>query len=143
MDTKKNIGMIAVAAVLLLAFGAAVLAADALQLKTKEGIGSYLVDGKGMTLYVFMKDKVEKGGACAGPCLEKWPVFFMEKIGAPAGTDAKDFGVITRTDGKKQTTFRGWPLYYFAGDKAAGDTNGQGVKEVWYVVTPAKIQPYF
>jgi predicted lipoprotein with Yx(FWY)xxD motif len=135
--------MIAAAAVLLLAFGTAVLAADALQLKTKAGIGSYLVDGKGMTLYVFLKDKTEKGGACAGPCLEKWPVFFVEKTGAPAGTDAKDFGVITRADGKKQTTFRGWPLYYFSGDKAAGDTNGQGVKDAWYVVTPAKIQPYF
>jgi predicted lipoprotein with Yx(FWY)xxD motif len=128
---------------LVLAFGTVALAADAVQLKTKEGLGSYLADGKGMTLYFFMKDKVEKGGACAGPCLEKWPVFYMEKIAAPAGTDAKDFGVITRTDGKKQSTFRGWPLYYFAGDKTAGDTNGQGVKDVWYVVTTAKIQPYF
>lgn len=84
----------------LLAFGTAVLGGDAIQLKTKEGIGSYLVDSKGMPLYVFLKDKAKKGGACAGPCLVKWPVFFMEKIGAPAGTDAKDFGVITRADGK-------------------------------------------
>lgn len=48
---------------------------------------------------------------------------------------------ITREDGKKQTTFRGYPLYYWAGDKAPGDTKGQGMKNVWYVIDPAKFPP--
>ena len=45
---------------------------------------------------------------------------------------------LEREDGKKQTTFRGYPLYYWAGDKAPGDTKGQGVNNVWYVIDPAK-----
>jgi len=51
--------------------------------------------------------------------------------------------VITRADGKKQTTFNGWPFYSFVGDKAAGVTNDRRATEVWHVVTPEKIQPYF
>jgi len=54
---------------------------------------------------------------------------------------AEDFGTITREDGKKQTTFRGYPLYYWAGDKAPGDTKGQGVGNVWYVIDPTKFPP--
>ena len=49
---------------------------------------------------------------------------------------AADFGTITREDGQKQTTYKGMPLYYFAGDKAAGEVKGQGVKDVWYVAAP-------
>ena len=52
------------------------------------------------------------------------------------GVKADDFGVITRDDGKKQSTFKGMPLYYFFKDKKAGDTFGQGVNNVWYVVAP-------
>jgi predicted lipoprotein with Yx(FWY)xxD motif len=133
--------MMASAAAVLLVLVSVALAADALQIKTKDGVGSYLADAKGMTLYYFVKDKGVMGGACAGPCLDNWPIFHTDAIGAPMGVNAKDFGVITRTDGKKQTTYRGWPLYYFANDKAAGDTKGQGIKDIWYVVDPAKIQP--
>jgi len=53
----------------------------------------------------------------------------------------EDFGTITREDGKKQTTFRGYPLYYWGGDKAQGDTAGQGVNNVWYVIDPANFPP--
>jgi predicted lipoprotein with Yx(FWY)xxD motif len=49
---------------------------------------------------------------------------------------AGDFGTITREDGKKQTTYKGMPLYYFAGDKKAGDVTGQGMGKVWYVANP-------
>lgn len=139
----KNPGMIMVAVVLVLAFSSAVLAADGVQIKSKEGLGNYLADDKGMALYYVVTDKGVKGGGCAGPCLDKWPIFYRKSISAPAGLDAKDFGMITRADGKKQSTFRGWPMYTFAGDKAPGDTNGQGVKDIWYVITTTKIQPYF
>ena len=118
-------------------------AADAVKMMSKDGIGSYLADGKGMTLYYIVKDKGVKGAGCAGPCLDNWPIFYQEAITAPKGLDTKDFGAITRADGKMQTTFRGWPLYYFVGDKAAGDTNGEGKKDVWHAVTTTRLQPYF
>ena len=54
---------------------------------------------------------------------------------------AEDFGTITREDGQKQTTFRGFPLYYWVNDKAAGDTLGQNVNSVWFVVDPANFPP--
>lgn len=116
---------------------ATVAAADhhAVKAASKEGIGTYLTDAKGMTLYWFKKDAAGQS-ACAGECLQKWPLYYREKVAAPAGTMNDEFGTITRADGEKQTTFRGYPLYYFFADKAAGDTNGQGVKEVWYVIDP-------
>lgn len=125
-----------------LALGASPALADhhALKVAKKDGVGAYLVDTKGMALYWFKKDAPGKS-ACAGPCVEKWPLYHRDAVKAPEGVKAEDFGTITREDGKKQTTFRGYPLYYWAGDKAAGDTAGQGVNNVWYVVDPANFPP--
>jgi predicted lipoprotein with Yx(FWY)xxD motif len=111
--------------------------AEALIVKNKDGIGSYLADEKGMTLYLFKKDTVGKSacGASNG-CLEKWPVFFADKIEPAAGIDTGSIGVITREDGKKQITYKGLPLYYFFKDKTPDDILGQGVNNVWYVVAP-------
>jgi len=126
----------AIVAVLALAFaGAAYADHHAVKVSEKDGIGKYLTDAKGMTLYVFKKDSPGKS-ACTGPCVENWPVYYREKVAAPAGVKAEDFGTISRTDGKKQTTYKGWPLYYFVGDKAPGDTAGQGIKDIWYAATP-------
>jgi predicted lipoprotein with Yx(FWY)xxD motif len=50
------------------------------------------------------------------------------------GLDEVLVGSITRDDGTTQGTYNGWPLYYFSGDSAAGDVNGQGVNEVWWVL---------
>jgi predicted lipoprotein with Yx(FWY)xxD motif len=133
------VGMIA--AFVFLAMGGSALAMDhAVKVMKKDGVGSYLTDAKGMTLYWFKKDSPGKS-ACAGPCVEKWPLYYREKVAAGEGTKEGDFGTITREDGKKQTTFRGYPLYYWAGDKAPGDTTGQGVNNVWYVVDPANFPP--
>jgi len=96
--------------------------------------GSYLTDAKGMALYTFKKDAPGKS-ACAGECVAKWPIYFREKVGVDAKM-AGDFGTITRDDGQKQTTYKGLPLYYFAGDKAAGEVKGQGMKDVWYLAAP-------
>jgi predicted lipoprotein with Yx(FWY)xxD motif len=112
----------------------------AVKTATKEGLGAYLTDAKGMTLYWFAKDAAGTSNCDAG-CLEKWPIYHRDTVAPPAGVNAADFGTITRADGQKQTTFRGWPLYYFVMDKAAGDTKGQGVKEVWFVIDPAKFPP--
>ncbi len=108
----------------------------AVKIAAKEGLGNYLTDAKGMTLYWFAKDAAGTSN-CNDGCLEKWPLYHRDSIAPPAGVAASDFGTITRGDGQKQTTFRGWPLYYFVMDKAAGDTKGQGVKDVWFVIDPA------
>jgi predicted lipoprotein with Yx(FWY)xxD motif len=97
--------------------------------------GSYLTDMKGMALYTFKKDSKGKS-ACSGECVTRWPLYSEEKVGASGELKAADFGVITRDDGKKQTTYKGMPLYYFADDKAPGDTKGHNVKEVWFLARP-------
>jgi predicted lipoprotein with Yx(FWY)xxD motif len=107
----------------------------AVKVAKKDGVGSYLTAIKGMTLYNFKKDTPGKS-ACEGDCLAKWPIYFVDAVAAKDGLDAKNFGSITRADGKKQTTYKGMPLYFFVGDKAPGDTNGQGVKDMWSVVKP-------
>ncbi|HEX7488677.1 MAG TPA: hypothetical protein VF341_07215 [Anaeromyxobacteraceae bacterium] len=102
---------------------------------TSEKLGSYLTDAKGMTLYTFKKDTAGKS-ACAGDCVTKWPLYYREQVGVSGKLQAADFATITREDGQKQTTYKGLPLYYFAGDKAATETKGQGLKDVWYVAAP-------
>ncbi len=107
--------------------------AEQLMLDTKEGIGQYLTDSEGMTLYYFAKDIPGKSN-CTGQCVDLWPLFQAEEIVAPPGLDAADFGTITRDDGQKQATYKDWPLYYYANDAAPGDTNGEGSLGVWYVI---------
>jgi predicted lipoprotein with Yx(FWY)xxD motif len=120
---------------LTLALGVTTVLAAGLQIKTKDGVGNYLADDKGMALYVFKKDTVGKS-ACAGPCLEKWPLYYNDSVVAPLGVSKDDFGVISREDGKLQTTYKGLPLYYYFADKEGNDVNGQGVNNVWYVIAP-------
>lgn len=133
---KFNITLIIIA---LVASIASLALADhhAVKSAAKEGLGTFLTDAKGMSLYWFTKDAAGTSNCDAG-CLEKWPLYYRETVAPPTGVDAGDFGTITRGDGQKQTTFRGWPLYYFVMDKAAGDTKGQGVKDVWFVIDPAQ-----
>lgn len=108
--------------------------ASALKLMENEDIGKYLTDAEGMTLYYFTKDEPNQTN-CSGECLQNWPAFYAENLEVPEGFNKDDFGTITREDnGEKQTTYKGYPLYYFVNDKAAGDVNGQGVKDVWYIV---------
>jgi predicted lipoprotein with Yx(FWY)xxD motif len=100
-------------------------------------LGSFLVDGKGMTLYLFTKD-TPNTSVCYDKCAAAWPPLLT--TGDPVagqGVDASKFGTTTRKDGSIQVTYNGWPLYYFAKDKAAGDVTGQGVGDVWFVVSAA------
>jgi predicted lipoprotein with Yx(FWY)xxD motif len=101
----------------------------------KEGVGKYLTDAEGKSLYWFKKDSTGMS-ACSGACVDNWPLYYRETIAPAEGLSAADFATITRADGKQQTTFRGYPLYYWIGDAKAGDTNGQGLKGVWFVVNP-------
>ncbi len=111
-----------------------------IKIQEHESFGKHLTDTEGNTLYFFKKDSPGKS-ACSGGCVEKWPLYFRPKVGAPKGLTAEDFGTITREDGQKQTTFRGYPLYYFAGDKKPGDMNGQGVNKAWFVINPDQFPP--
>lgn len=116
---------------------ASVASAGTVQTRTKDGLGAYLVDERGMTLYMFKKDTpdVSACGAANG-CLDMWPVFHIGEGGVAVGVDTDALGAMPRDDGKEQTTYKGSPLYYFVKDKAPGDTKGQGLKNSWYVVAP-------
>jgi len=132
---KKAFIVPAMLIALLVAAGSAFADHHAVKVAKKDGVGSYLTDIKGMTLYTFKKDTPGKS-ACEGPCVENWPLFYRETVGPKDGLDIKDFGTITRADGKKQTTYKGMPLYYFSKDTKPGDTMGNGVKDLWSVAKP-------
>jgi len=89
-------------------------------------------DAKGMTLYTFDNDKEANKSACAGNCLNNWPVLKAEA----SDKDMGDWKVITRDDGSKQWAYKGKPLYYFAMDKAPGDKVGDGRGMVWHIAKP-------
>jgi predicted lipoprotein with Yx(FWY)xxD motif len=94
---------------------------------------SYLTDARGMTLYYFTKDTTGES-ACTGGCVDKWPIFYAPDMSVPSALKASDFGTIIRSDGQKETTYRGWPLYYWFQDKTPGDMKGEGVGKVWYIL---------
>jgi predicted lipoprotein with Yx(FWY)xxD motif len=95
-------------------------------------LGTILVDDAGNTLYLFVPD-AQGDSTCYDDCEANWPPFAGE-VSAGDGVDESLLGTTDRTDGTVQATYNGWPLYYFAADAAAGDTNGQGINEVWWVV---------
>ncbi|MGW9401132.1 SCO0930 family lipoprotein [Streptomyces sp. NPDC055642] len=101
-------------------------------------LGEIVVDKNGRTVYRFMKDEAwpEPVSACTGDCLKKWPVVAPVDFQDTKGIQKKNYMVFTRPDGAAQQTINCWPIYTFAGDKAAGDTNGQGVGGTWYAVRP-------
>ena len=112
-------------------------AAATVNLGKDEQLGSFLVDEKGMTLYLFTKD-TPNTSVCYDKCATAWPPLLT--TGAPVagdGVDASKFGTTTRKDGTVQATYNGWPLYYYEKDKAPGDVIGQDVGGVWYVVSAA------
>jgi predicted lipoprotein with Yx(FWY)xxD motif len=135
MKTFIKLTVLAVLMVAVVGAGTAFAEHHAVKVAQKEGIGSYLTDIRGMTLYNFKNDTPGKS-ACEGPCVDNWPLFYREKVDAKDGLAAGDFGTITRPDGKKQTVYKGMPLYYFIKDVKPGDTNGQGFKDLWSVAKP-------
>ncbi len=110
--------------------------ADTIVAVTGGDLGDHLVDGDGRTLYLFTVDIQGEASACVDDCAANWPPL-VGGSSAGAGADAGLLGSVTRTDGVAQVTYNGWPLYYFAADAAPGDTNGQGVGDVWWVVSPS------
>ena len=100
-------------------------------------LGTILVDQDGKTLYLFEADSMNKSN-CSGGCLALWPAVMADgRATAGSGVSAGMIG--TATD-SSQVTYAGHPLYWFSGDTAAGDTNGEGLTDfggAWYAVSPA------
>jgi predicted lipoprotein with Yx(FWY)xxD motif len=100
-------------------------------------IGDVLVDSAGKTLYYFANDIPGSGeSACSVQCTTNWPVFSAGTILVSPPLRSEDFGTITRADGSSQTTYNGWPLYYYRADMNPGDMKGESALNVWYAMKP-------
>lgn len=97
-------------------------------------LGEYLVDADGRTLYLFDQDQGTTT-ACSGGCVDNWPPIVSD---TPTAGDGIDAAQLATADGiePNQVTYHDHLLYYFAGDQAAGDTNGVAIPD-WYAVDPA------
>jgi predicted lipoprotein with Yx(FWY)xxD motif len=103
-------------------------------------LGTILAAGpKRLTVYLFAAD-TGAASTCSGGCAQVWPP--VTTTGAPkaeGGAVAADLGTITRSDGSKQVTYKGHPLYWYVSDSQAGETTGQGVNSFgapWWVMSP-------
>ena len=108
---------------------------NAVRLRNDGAFGSIITDVDGRALYFFSLDAKEDSN-CTDGCLNTWPIFYESDLSLDDGLEANDFGSITRSDGNMQTTYKGWPLYYYASDNAEGDVNGDGVNALWFVAKP-------
>ena len=99
-------------------------------------LGEIVTDGSGRTLYVFMADTGTES-TCYDDCAATWPALTVDGEPSAEGIDESLLGTSERNDGSTQVTLNGHPLYHFASDTSPGDTNGQGVGGVWFVVSPA------
>jgi predicted lipoprotein with Yx(FWY)xxD motif len=109
-----------------------------LALKTETGkAGIWLTNSAGRALYIYTKDKGTTS-ECYGACATAWPPLTATGKVTISGkfVASKDLGLTTRTGGVKQVTYGGHPLYYFSGDKGPGQTNGEGVEGVWFLLGP-------
>ena len=102
--------------------------------------GPVLINGSGHAVYLWAKDTKDVS-ACTGACAGAWPpVQATGTVTAAGSAKSSDLGTITRSDGTKQVTYDGHPLYYFSGDSAAGQANGQGSDNFgakWWLVAPS------
>jgi len=115
-------------------------AATTIAVATNAKLGQILVDGKGITVYLFVKD-TGASSTCYASCAQVWPpVLTSGPPQAGTGATASILGTTTRTDGKVEVTYAGHPLYYFVSDKQPGDATGQGIDNfggLWWVLTPS------
>jgi predicted lipoprotein with Yx(FWY)xxD motif len=104
--------------------------------------GSFLTGEDGKTLYVFTADSANTS-TCADACATNWPPFTVDPDESVKAGDGVTGALTTfaRADGSMQVAINGEPLYYFAKDAKAGDTNGQGLNGKWYVAAPDGAAP--
>ena len=100
-------------------------------------LGQVVTDDYMLTLYRFDQDSASPPrSTCDGACARRWPPVLTDGHTTASGIDKSLVGTVTRPDGTRQLTLAGWPLYRYAGDQAAGSTNGQGVDGAWHAVAP-------
>jgi predicted lipoprotein with Yx(FWY)xxD motif len=100
-------------------------------------LGTFIADGTGKTLYMFTPDDGQAAPTCNDQCAANWPALTASSasdVTVGEGLDQSKVKLETRADGTQQVVYGDYPLYYFAKDSAAGQTNGQGVGSKWYVV---------
>lgn len=102
--------------------------------------GRILFDTRGLALYAFTRDRRGGRSQCYGACAKAWPVYFAQgRLGAGQGVKQSLIGTTRRRDGRLQVTYNGRPLYYYVGDKKAGQVLCQNVAEfggTWLVMRP-------
>lgn len=102
----------------------------------RSGVGDLMIGPDGRTLYGFTND-VEAASTCYDACAEAWPPVIVDRNWSVGpGLDIGIFATTVREDGSLQLVAGKWPLYYYVGDAALGDLNGQGSGEVWFAVAP-------
>ena len=132
--------VIAVATVAVLSTGAGAHASSSSAV-TAHGsdYGKVLYDGRGFALYAFTKDAASRS-SCSGACAKAWPPYIVTgQLVAGKGATARRLGTIRRSDGSRQATYAGRPLYYYVGDRKPGQILCQNVSEfggLWLVVRP-------
>ena len=141
---KLKIALVIAASALIVTAGLAAAATSATSVGVSQSkFGRILVDGHGRSLYLFDRDRNRKS-SCYGGCAGEWPPLIVSgKPHAASGVKAALLGRTKRRDGRWQVTFRGHPLYTFAGDAAKGQTNGEGLDDFggwWYLVSPAGVK---
>ncbi|WP_435335942.1 COG4315 family predicted lipoprotein [Haloarchaeobius sp. TZWWS8] len=110
------------------------------QVRSVEQYGGILVDADGMSLYMFDNDTKDSGeSACYDSCAGNWPPLLAGSADEQlvAGSDVSaSLSSFEREDGERQVSIAGWPLYYYVGDQNPGDVTGQGVGDVWWLLSP-------
>lgn len=109
---------------------------------TVSGLGTVLVNSQGRTLYTFAPDKAKKV-TCTGSCAQIWPPLKVpagQKAAASAGAQASLVSSVPNPSGGSVVTYKGWPLYLYTADQAAGTANGQALNSaggLWYAISPS------
>lgn len=99
--------------------------------------GAFLVTPDGYSLYTFDADDVPGESACYDDCAGNWPPFTTGGLTVGGGDGVSGtFASINRTDGTVQVTYNDAPLYFYVGDASPGDTNGDGLGDVWHLAAP-------
>jgi len=99
-------------------------------------LGQLLAGANGRTLYGLTNDAAGTP-TCVDGCAAAWPpVVVDDSLDLSSLPSTASFSIVDRPDGTKQLKAGKWPLYYFSGDTAAGEANGQGSGGVWFAVAP-------
>ncbi len=111
---------------------------------TVAGLGKVLVNGQGLTLYLFVPDHQSGASSCYSACAQGWPPLLLptgvtSPVAGP-GVQSSMLSTTHRTDGTIQLTYNKWPLYLWVGDSEPGQATGQGLNNLgglWYVLSPS------